>query len=67
MVLKMLMNTLGNSAFLEGLRVSFILFSTYLNIASKLHKHFCKGSSKARFPLGEFVRATRSENMNSAT
>ena len=25
------------------------------------------GEHKARFPLGEFVRATRSENMNSAT
>ena len=26
-----------------------------------------KSQPKARFPLGEFVRATRSENKNSAT
>ena len=28
---------------------------------------FTKEISKARFPLGEFVRATRSENKNPAT
>ena len=42
-------------------------FDAYFDLVC--NTHFCdtRVASKARFPLGEFVRATRSENKNPAT
>ena len=52
---------------LDRTKYFFVSLRDYETSERSVHSQKRASCSKARFPLGEFVRATRSENKNPAT